>query len=88
MLQVTKVLEEEKKRLKKQQEKQATKQKIILDSQQAKLLDLEPESSVSSPPVISQATILKTMVGEEALEDSEHQDEKSQTLKSLNTNKY
>ena len=81
IIQLQDKLDESNKRLKKQQEKLASKQKIILDSQQAKLLDLEPESSVSSPPVISQVTILKVMVGEEAIEDSAECDKKVNTDK-------
>ena len=81
MIQATKEIDQLKKRLNKQQEKMASKQKIILDSQQAKLLDLEPESSVSSPPVISQVTILKVMVGEEAIGDSTECDKKVNTDK-------
>ena len=88
LIQAEQELAKNSKRLKKLQEKLASKQQIILDSQQAKLLDLEPQSSVSSPPVISQATILKAMVGEEALEDSSECDKKVNTDKWNKPTKY
>ena len=72
----------ESKRVKKQQDKLKVKQEFFLDSQQEKFVDFEAQSNVSCSPFISQATLLKAMIGDEVLEDSSEYDKKVNTDKS------
>ena len=59
-----------------------------MDSHQAKFFDLEAESILPVPSIPSQVTINQGSIVREFLGQSEQDDEKSPTLKSLNTTKY
>ena len=63
-------MEKKSNRAKKQDEKLATKQKILLDSQQAMFFDLEAESILSIPPIPSQVTNKQGMTENEGLKNS------------------